>query len=249
MTKVTIQPEVKAILERSTFGTDRITLPPEQLSRPQYIAVMKVLDAQGGRWSKKEKCHLFPVNPQSIFSEALQNGHVVHAKKTRQAFYTPPDVVSTVLAYANPENGVTVLEPSAGDGAFADAIRERGARVTCVESDESAVRVLMSKGHEVLGVDFLALGNEGFEFDMVVMNPPFTKGQDVKHVTHAFKFLRPGGSLFAIMPSGFEHNDTNPYRHFRDLLASNGHILERFDNHEFRESGTDISTRLVKLTR
>lgn len=249
MKTVAIPDLVKGILERSTFGPDRITLPDEQLPRQNYQAVMKVLEAQGGRWSKKERCHLFPVDPRGIFSDALKNGKVVHVKKTRQAFFTPLPVVQSVMSYALPCAGQNVLEPSAGDGDLADAIRARGARVTCVENHDSSIAALMRKGHEVLGVDFLALTPEGFAFDMVIMNPPFTKGQDVAHVTHAFQFLRPGGVLFAILPCSFERNDSRAYRAFWDLVEAHGGIIEKFENHEFRSSGTDISTVLIKLIK
>lgn len=209
---------------------------------------MKVMDAQGGRWNKKEKCHLFPSDPRATFQEALQNGVIVHAKKTRQAFYTPPNVVATMMTHASPRDGQTVLEPSAGDGAIADAARQYGARVTCVENDPASVLVLMGNGHEVLGVDFLALTHDGFNFDMVVMNPPFTKGQDAAHITHALKFVKPGGFVFAIIGETYVHHTAKKYSAFRDLLAARGTVLEKFTNHEFRESGTDVNTRLIRLS-
>lgn len=249
MKTVTITPEVKDILKRSSFGADRITLPKEPLPRDQYNAVMKVLDAQGGKWSRKEKCHIFTIDPRSVFENAMETGEVVHAKKTRQAFYTPEAVVNTVMAYAAPEKGHRVLEPSAGDGAFADAIAARGTSVTCVEIDDEAVWVLMHKGYEVLGVDFLALRPEGFAFDMIIMNPPFTKGQDISHVTHALSFLKESGQLFAIVATSYISNPSRKYQAFRELMDEKGCILERFDNHEFRESGTDVSTILIKMVR
>ena len=248
MSKVTITSEVKEVLSKSNFEADRVTLPNITLARPLYMAVAKVLDAQGGKWNKKARCHIFPSDPREIFREALENGSIVHAAKTRQAFYTPPDVVSTVMAYAAVERCDIVLEPSAGDGAFSDAIREQGARVTCVENDDASIRVLIKKGHEVLGVDFLSLTAEGFAFDMVIMNPPFTKGQDAKHVTHALKFVKPGGQVFAIVPTSYEHNDREPYLSFRALIERQGRVVEKFENHEFRCSGTDIATRLICLT-
>jgi predicted RNA methylase len=184
MSKVTITPEVKSILECSVFGADR----------------------------------------------------------------TPLEVVKTVLTYAMPDRGMRVLEPSAGDGAFADAIRSAGADVVCVENDSSTAEILMKKGHQVFGVDFLALEPFG-NFDMVIMNPPYTKGQDAKHVTHALKFLRPEHPLFAIIPTSYEHNNTAAYRAFRSLIQQKGRVVEKFENHEFRSSGTDISTLLICITK
>ncbi len=31
------------------------------------------------------------------------------------------------------------------------------------------------------------------------MNPPFSRQQDIRHVMHAAKFLKPGGRLVAVM--------------------------------------------------
>lgn len=247
MKTIHISDEVKDVLKQAEFSPDRVKL-MGQLPRDKYAAVMKVLEAQGGKWSRKDGCHLFPTDPRQIFEDALESGAIVHRKKTTQAFYTPLPIVKTVLVFAMPKNGMRVLEPSAGDGRFADALRAKGCDVTCVESDEASVKILAGKQHEVLGVDFLALGYEGFAFDMVVMNPPFTKGQDVAHVTHALKFLKPGGQCWAIMAASFEFNAQAKYKAFRSLMESSGRVVERFDNHEFRESGTDISTRLICLT-
>lgn len=82
---------------------------------------------------------------------------------------------------------------------------------------------------------------------MVIMNPPFTKGQDVAHITHALKFLRPGGALFAIIGESYVTHPAKKYSAFRELLAERGSVLEKFHNHEFRESGTDVNTRLIRI--
>ncbi len=39
------------------------------------------------------------------------------------------------------------------------------------------------------------------------MNPPFANGQDIKHITHALRYLSPGGRLVAICANGPRQND------------------------------------------
>ena len=46
--------------------------------------------------------------------------------------------------------------------------------------------------------DFLECNGDLGTFDRIVMNPPFTNGDDIKHIMHALKMLKPGGRLVAI---------------------------------------------------
>ena len=39
------------------------------------------------------------------------------------------------------------------------------------------------------------------------MNPPFDRLQDVRHVTHAFSLLAPGGRLVAVMAEGVTYRE------------------------------------------
>ena len=50
--------------------------------------------------------------------------------------------------------------------------------------------------------DFLAVGENLGEFDRVVMNPPFDRGNDLDHIKHAFALLAPGGRLVAVCANG-----------------------------------------------
>jgi hypothetical protein len=50
--------------------------------------------------------------------------------------------------------------------------------------------------------DFLALNGKSGPFDRVVMNPPFERGADIRHVEHARGKLMPGGRLVAIVADG-----------------------------------------------
>src|SRR3546814_1183198 len=60
------------------------------------------------------------------------------------------------------------------------------------------------------------LNSPVFSVDAVVMNPPFEKGQDVAHVLHAWRSLKTGGTLVAIMGAGVTFRQGKPYAPFRD---------------------------------
>src|SRR3546814_3629081 len=64
------------------------------------------------------------------------------------------------------------------------------------------------------------LNSPVFSVDAVVMNPPFEKGQDVAHVLHAWRSLKTGGTLVAIMGAGVTFRQGKPYAPFRDWLRS-----------------------------
>jgi 16S rRNA G1207 methylase RsmC len=44
---------------------------------------------------------------------------------------------------------------------------------------------LKGKPYDVVYGDFLEYGGQGGNFDRIIMNPPFSKQQDIKHIMHA----------------------------------------------------------------
>lgn len=249
--KVTVTPEIRAVLERSTITANSVTLPQERLAN--YKQVNAVLEAAGGKWNKKAKCHLFPVDPRAALGLALESGQIVHQekarKKERQAFYTPDTIAESLVAHAS-VTGQRVLEPSAGHGAIATVCRQNGAAaIDCVEIDPEACQHLRREGFNVVFEgDFLATAPSEPEerYDRIVMNPPFTRKADAKHVRHAlFNWLADGGTLTAIVC------DDGQDRPRPDLAAIHRSykILEKLPAGAFRESGTMIRTLIVQFTR
>jgi len=241
------------VLQRSTKTATSVTLPAGQLDRAVYNEVKKFLEAAGGKWSTKAQKFLFKRDPRPQLEAAIASGKPVSTKKATQAFYTPAVVVDTMLSHLgqgiNPDlTGLHFLEPEAGEGAIADALRTAGADVVCVEVDTHSAEILTKKGHNVITDDFLNT-TPCATFDGVVMNPPFTKGQDIKHVTHAFAYLKAGKPLLAIMSPAFATNSSHAAQEFRQLLAAHGGIVEHFEAGAFKESGTNVATVLVKLIK
>lgn len=127
-------------------------------------------------------------------------------------FYpTPPEVIDLMLDYHMPHKpGQTVLEPSAGTGTLACRLLNtgRGFKVTINERNHSLYehcvkRFEGAEGVTVTNKDFLDM--EG-SFDLVVMNPPFSKGLDMQHVRHAYELLAPGGRLISVMAVNWQHS-------------------------------------------
>lgn len=263
---LTISDVVRGVLQRSTFTETSVRLPDEQLPRALYDAVAKVLDAAGGKWDRKSKLHLFPAgtDPRKVFAEALDKGSIVHAKKTRQAFYTPDEIAALVCKRAQIRPGDDVLEPSAGAGALVRAALPFSPRnVTAVEIDPrecDALRLLDGKVVRVFEGDFLkfipttgigrAPANALVTHDRVVMNPPFADGQEVDHIRHAFRFLKPNGRLVAIASVALQTRTDRRYTDFRDWLGRNtdDRQYEQLEAGAFKESGTNVATLVLSCT-
>jgi|KBSSwiStaDraftv2_1062776.scaffolds.fasta_scaffold48878_8 hypothetical protein len=239
MADVKISPEVADVLRGATVVGNAVCLPDAQLPRPLYEAVDKALRAAGGRW-KRGKGHLFESCPTAKLSAMLGSGVSIDERKKFQAFYTPPHLAERVAALASLDEHV-VLEPSAGQGALARACLGAGASwVYCIELNPENEKHLEGEERTVEIADFLTLPPPAIKYSRIVMNPPFTRGSDIKHVTHALKWLADGGRLVAIVAPG--HLDE-----WDDVL--DGYEWEREDvpAGAFRESGTEIATQILTI--
>jgi protein-L-isoaspartate O-methyltransferase len=176
-------------------------------------------------------------------------------------FPTPACIVGTMLDRAEIEPGMIVLEPSAGIGSIADAIRQRVARmpagpgvlILCCEIVPRLREILKAKGHVLTDVsDFLELPEAG-EYDRIVMNPPFERTQDIDHVLHAYGCLKPGGRLVAIMSAGSFSNGRRKGEEFREWLDGLDSQVAPLPQDAFNGPGsfrqTGVSARLVVIDK
>ncbi|UBU16601.1 DUF3560 domain-containing protein [Nonomuraea gerenzanensis] len=174
----------------------------------------------------------------------------VRVGRDREAFVSPPAVVDTLMDLADIWPGMTVLEPSAGTGNIALAAVERGAVVDCVEIDYNLATVLTSRvpGANAASVrDFLDVDpTERDGYDRIVMNPPFSGGKDIAHVTHALGFLKPGGRLVAVMAAGVLHQKFKAAERFRALVEERGGWFEELPEGSFAPV-TGINTVVVVI--
>ena len=157
--------------------------------------------------------------------------------KDLQYYPTPQEVVDMVLNDIYIKEGDKILEPSCGCGRFMDAIKRKGAIVMGVEFNAARANECRIKGHNVMIGNFLETVPTG-DFDRVIMNPPFYGKHYAKHVEHAFKFLKEGGVLTAILPvtARYDHGLLNG--RWEDLPIGS-----------FKESGTNINTTILTINK
>lgn len=130
-------------------------------------------------------------------------------------FVTPPPLAARAAALLEAGPDMLTLEPSAGTGALALALLEAGHsqfELTTVEKDPELRKVLRQRLPDsvpIMARDFLEYAAEvrgKVEFPRILMNPPFARGADIKHVRAALDLLHPGGHpdarLVAIVANG-----------------------------------------------
>ena len=108
-----------------------------------------------------------------------------------------------------------VLEPSAGAGSIALAIREVGVEPEVVERSSTLRDILAKKNFKLVGDDIMTF-TPSAPYDAILMNPPFEDGQDSAHVRRAYDMLKPGGVLVAIMSAG-TFNEGSALKRNRDF--------------------------------
>jgi predicted RNA methylase len=242
-----IDQEVLSVLSRANIAGSMLKL-TGQLDRALYTRTNKVLEAAGGKWDRKAGAHVFNADAEERMEQILLTGDVVVPKDEFDFFPTPPSVVLEMLAAANVQPQHRVLEPSAGRGNIALQFAAM-AQVDCIEILEDNCRFLEAgpyasvKCHDFLAVEPYPL------YDRVVMNPPFSKRRDIKHVLHALKFVKPGGRLVAIMPPSFTYRTDALTTDFNSTLAAYGGKLQPLPDGSFKSSGTMVSTVMVVIDK
>jgi hypothetical protein len=165
-------------------------------------------------------------------------------------FPTPKAVADDMVEQASIEPGMSVLEPSAGNGNIAEAIRAAGVTPDVVELSSQLREVLEAKGFKVIGQDFLQ--TEG-QYDRIVMNPPFSNGADMEHVRHAYALLKPGGRVVAIVGEGAFGRSDKQATAFREWLDEHGATVEKLPVSTFTDrtlmNTTGANARLVVIDK
>ncbi len=243
--------EVLNVLSAAECSGNRLLL-TDQLDRNLYTRTNKVLEAVGGKWNRKAKAHIFETDASDRIEQIILTGDVLVPKDDFEFFPTPPAIARGVVDLAEITNEMQILEPSAGRGALVLEVKERtpDAMVSMFELMPDNNKFLRDLKLHACGIgeptDFLDV--KPFDvFDRVVMNPPFGRQADIKHVTHALKFLKLGGLLVSVMSSSVTFRSNKLTTDFRQLIEDRGGHMEELPEGAFKSSGTMVNTVIVVI--
>lgn len=190
-------------------------------------------------------CPAPEANEFDALEKQLQQG--IEVVTAPQLFVTPPWLAARIVERASVQPHMRVLEPSAGTGNILRALPDSSTRVAVEINPTLANAPYLQAVAQVHCGDFLTCGDELGAFDRILMNPPFAKGQDVEHVFHALKFLKPNGRLVAILSAGVTFRQDRRATELRELIAQRDGTIENLPEDTFVASGTHVRTVLVTM--
>jgi len=238
------------VLAECTTNGNVVYLPEGQLDRAVYIAVDKCLKNIGGKWDRKAKGHVFDYEPAEALGNLVLTGETEDVKKKFQFFPTPRAVAEKMCDMAELKSNSLVLEPSCGRGDLMDVICEYPhGLLNGVELNSEMRKYLCEKPYQVtLGKNFLDV-KEGGYYDRIIMNPPFSGQQDIDHIRKAYEILRDGGVLVSVSSVSWQFRQNAKSVDFREWLCEVDAEIESLPEGAFKESGTMISTNIIKIRK
>lgn len=236
-----IADEVIAVLAKAEVEGNTLRI-NEQLSRDLYLKVNKVLKAIKGKWQSAKKCHVFENDVEEILQNIILTGEFIDARTEFQFFPTPIRLAEQLVAEAEIKSGENCLEPSAGHGNIARFMHE----CDCIELNPDNRKILKENGFNVIHDDFMTFEPQK-NYDVIVMNPPFCKQQDVAHVTKAINIAQ--RCVIAVMSAAVLWRTDKRTTEFRTLVESFGGMIEPLPQNAFKESGTAVNTCKVVVRK
>jgi len=249
-----IQPHIETIL-RAAKCVDGDLFLQGHLERKDYAAVNKVLELSGFKWNKKQKCHVaIKGSASETLAAALDDGEIVDPKKEWDFFETPEDVADRMAKFLGIKSTDHVLEPSAGAGRLVDAAFRHGAsfqNTLAIEAWAENREILKSKCHVATETDFLKVDPASSRsVDKIIMNPPFSGGQDIAHCLHAYAMLKPGGRMACITGPSWQYRTDKKHAAFKAWFESLDDAgCEELPAGTFKDSGTNVRSLLLTIVK
>jgi protein-L-isoaspartate O-methyltransferase len=185
--------------------------------------------------------------PETTRAEELRNSIKggVQVVSAPQLFPTPAPVAEKMAELADLQDGLCVLEPSAGTGNLVAAVLDRvDTEVLAYEINSELCKQLAKKWPsfklQVRRADFLEVTDYQGCYPRILMNPPFVNGSDIKHIQHARTFLAPGGVLVSVCADGPRQ---------REQLMPEAEAWIPLPAGSFADQGTNVNTAIVIFTR
>jgi hypothetical protein len=240
-------------LQKIQAGLRAIADALEAGSLPNSLYQVKGRDDVANLLYKKDEAllsimgHTEPTEEQKRARLIKEKEAAIIGMKFNDFFPTPAELARRMVQEAGIEPGMDVLEPSAGTGNIAEAIRKIGVEPDCFEVSHALREILDLKGFTLIGHDFM--DSNGKRYDCVIMNPPFSNGQDIEHTRRAYSILKPNGRVVSIVSEGVFFRQDKKAVAFREWLEEIGGTDEKLPSGTFQGAGllaqTGVQARLV----
>lgn len=244
---IPVSQSVMEILDQATITGNKLKL-GVYIDRKLYLEAAKVIEAAGGKWNRKAKAHIFDGDAAEAIEPIILTGEYSRKKQDFGQFDSPESVVRRVIELADFKPGCSVLEPSAGIGNLACAAEQAGGIVTALEVDSARAAIANTRlANGCRTCDFLTEGGIERKYDRVVMNPPFSDQEDIRHVRHALGSIREDGLLVSVMSAGALFRTNSRTRMFREMVREMDGRFEPLPLNSFKDSGTAVNACIVVI--
>lgn len=162
----------------------------------------------------------------------------------------------------------TILEPSAGKGDILDYITgnyvlsteekygndyhtktrdsTKKDKIYCCEQDPNLRHILQDKGYRVISDDFLEY-NGDYYFDLILMNPPFSNGDE--HLLKAWDILHEGEIVCLLNSETIKNPHTQKRKHLAKIIQDNGSVEHLGAVFNDAERKTNVMVSMVRLKK
>lgn len=220
-------------------------------SAVQALKAARALHIDAEEWEKaREFVHSVKgLNPDAQIKRMEME--IMNSRQIPGFFPTPRELADRMAFACELFTGARVLEPSAGKGDLVQAVLREwsGAKVECIEYNDTLQAYLQARGWTVIGKDFMEKRPEDLphKYDAVIMNPPFENRADIRHIRYAWDFLKKGGRLVALCSEGFTYRTEEEFVLFRTWLERiDADVSDRLDEaFKQAERKTSVGMRLI----
>lgn len=231
------------------------------LLRPYFIEI-------GGHWSEAHKGFVFIKEISTeIIKEAIQKANNQFPlskeqieREKLQSYFTPIEISKKMQQLAHICDTDIVLDPSAGTGNLVNGLNVPKKNIFLIEPNpefceflrrNGYVNVIQSTFEEALDKEILPNN-----ISKVLMNPPFSKQTDLKHILLAYELLNKGGTLVSIIgKNSLLERDINNQKSstlktfVNTCKSSKFHQIINLEPASFEESGTICDTCMIILEK
>lgn len=222
----------------------------------------------GGHWSEAHKSFVFVRDVSTgIIQKSIQkaNNKIPLSKEQierekLQAYFTPLEVSRKMQQSAHICDKDIVLDPSAGTGNLVNGLNVPKENIFLVEPNAEFCEFLRKSGYvNVIQSTFeeaLAKKVLPNNISKILMNPPFSKQSDLKHILLAYGLLNKGGTLVSIIgKNSLLERDINNQKSptlenfISTCRSSKSHQIINLEPASFEESGTICDTCMIILEK